>query len=70
MVVKNERSVMKKQYDYKCDVCQKSLSQNEYYNETDNIKFKPNIILTICDQCSTKIKNFIRELKERHDEAN
>lgn len=61
---------MKKQYDYKCDVCQKSLSQNEYYNETDNIKFKPNIILTICDQCSTKIKNFIRDLKERHDEAN
>jgi hypothetical protein len=61
---------MKKQYDYKCDVCHKSLYQNEYYNETDNIKFKPNIILTICDQCSTKIKNFIRDLKERHDKAN
>lgn len=50
-------------HDYKCDICQFHMNFDTYYNKTDNLKFKPNIIMTICDSCSNKIKQFIREIK-------
>lgn len=50
-------------YDYKCDICGQSLTMKEYYEKTDNLKFKPNTILTICMPCAEKVKNFIRDLK-------
>ncbi len=46
---------------YKCDGCKKQMGFNEYYNKTDNLKFKPNIILTLCETCSEKVRMFIRE---------
>lgn len=56
-----------KLYDYKCDICKNSLSFDYYYNKTDNLKFKPNIILTICEKCSLEVKNFIHDMSRKNN---